>query len=331
MKSTVFPYRGVYGGTTMEFDCIEIERRLAIGLNDYLSIAQRHRLVLSGRDLLSIAKEDDRFRLFQRETRDAIHWLSSSLDNSVIWYGDKAFPRFNPLRGHLPYFLLCSGNRPEFGGRCAAIIGTRHATYAGIQEAFRLGMEATSNSVSVISGFAEGIDQSGMNGAISGGGPCMGVLACGHNIEYPALTSVMRKRILDSGGCILSRFTPDQVPYKSNFISRNMVIAAYCSFAVAVQAPGHSGTLSTCDFAIQMGKDIYVGSQGVGDRFVQAGTTNLFNEGAKVISSLKDGPLSDMDLRFQVIEAQEEDGAVIYPFDSHRYGDRTYIVRDQIG
>ena len=32
----------------MDFDCIEIERRLAIGLNDYLSIAPRHRLVRSG-------------------------------------------------------------------------------------------------------------------------------------------------------------------------------------------------------------------------------------------------------------------------------------------
>ncbi|MBO4392864.1 MAG: DNA-processing protein DprA [Spirochaetales bacterium] len=309
----------------MEYDCIEIERRLAIGFNDYLSLAQRSRYVASGMDLEQIAKTDERFRLYRRETRDVIHWLSQSRDNSIIWHGDEEFPSFNPLRSHLPFMLLCTGERPQAGIKCAAIVGTRHATYAGIQEAFRFGMEATQNRIRVISGFAEGIDQGGMNGAIAGGGPCIGVLACGHNIEYPALTMGIRKRILDSGGCILSRFPPDHVSYKSNFISRNMVIAAYCSFVIAVQAPGRSGTLSTCDFATHMGKDVYVGSQGIGDRFVQAGTSNLFRDGAKVITSLTDGSVADVEIRFHVTEAEEDESDVF------RYGDRCYVVQSLIG
>ena len=309
----------------MEYDCVEIERRLAIGFNDYLSIAQRRRLVKSGMDLEKIAKDDERFRLYRRETRDVIHWLSCSRENSIIWHDDEAFPHFGPLRSHLPYMLLCMGQRPQVKRKCAAIIGTRHATYCGIQEAFRFGMEATRNDVQVISGFAEGIDQSGMNGAIAGGGPCIGVLACGHNVEYPALTSMMRKRILDSGGCILSRFSPDQVPYKSNFISRNMVIAAYCSFVIAVQAPGRSGTLSTCEFATHMGKEVYVGSQGIGDRFVQAGTSGLFRDGAKMLTSLSDCDLSDLEVRFHVLETDEQE------YDAFRYGDRSYVVQSLIG
>lgn len=314
----------------MDYDCIEIERRLAIALNDHLSLAQRHRLICSGVSLEKISKEDSRFRMYVRETRDIIHWLSRSTENSIIWYTDEAFPRFSPLKAHLPYILLCMGQRPEKGGKCAAIIGTRHATYAGIQEAFRFGMEATQNSVRVISGFAEGIDQSGMNGAIAGGGPCIGVLACGHDVEYPGLTMGIRNRILDSGGCVLSRFVPKQVPYKSNFISRNMVIAAYCSFVIAVQAPGHSGTLSTCDFALQMGKEVFVGSQGIGDRFVQAGTSAMFRDGAKVISSLSDGQIPGIDFRFHVMEYDgqlSEDGCD----DSCRFGDRTYVVQKLIG
>ncbi len=309
----------------MDFDCIEIERRLAIGFNDYLSIAQRHRYVVSGTDLERISKEDERFRLYRRETRDVIHWLSCSRDNSIIWYGDKEYPRFSPLKSHLPYMILCTGQRPEADAKRAAIVGTRHATYGGIQEAFRFGMEATRNGVSVISGFAEGIDQGGMSGAVAGGGPCIGVLACGHNVEYPSLTMGLRNRILDSGGCILSRFAPDQVAFKSNFISRNLVIAAYSSFVIAVQAPGRSGTLSTCDFAIHMGKDVYVGSQGIGDRFVQAGTSNLFREGAKVLTSLTDGSLADIVVRFSVIESDEDET------DAFRYGDRNYVVQEMIG
>ena len=191
-------------------------------------------------------------------------------------------------------------------------------------------MEATQNSVSVISGFAEGIDQSGMNGAIAGGGPCMGVLACGHDVEYPGLTLGMRKRILDSGGCVLSRFAPKQMPYKSNFISRNMVIAAYSSFVIAVQAPGHSGTLSTCDFALQMGKEVYVGSQGVGDRFVQAGTSAMFRDGAKVVSSLSDGMIEGIDCLFHVLEC-DDSSPMDASNDMYRFGDRTYVVQKLIG
>lgn len=314
----------------MDFDCIETERRLAIALNDYLSLAKRKWLIESGKPLQIISKEDPKFRMYMRETRDIIHWLSRSTDNSIIWYNDDSFPHFGPLKAHLPYMLLCVGQKPQKGGKCAAIVGTRHATYAGIQEAFRFGMEATENSLSVISGFAEGIDQSGMNGAIAGGGPCIGVLACGHDVEYPGLTMGMRKRILDCGGCVLSRFAPKHMPYKSNFISRTMVIAAYSSFVIAVQAPGRSGTLSTCDFALQMGKEVYVGSQGIGDRFVQAGTCAMFRDGAKVVSSLTDGQIPGIDFRFHVLECDDRIAADEAD-DSYRFGDRTYVVQELIG
>ncbi len=80
-----------------------------------------------------------------------------------------------------------------------------------------------------------------------------------------------------------------------------------------------------------MGKDIYVGSQGIGDRFVQAGTSALFRDGAKVIAELSECSLDGIDFRFHVLEYDDElmersDFGV-----SRRYGDRTYVVRDMIG
>lgn len=315
----------------MEFDCIELERRLAIGFNEHLSLAQRDRYVRTGVDLDSLAREDPRFKFFRRETKDVIKWLCSSADNHVIWYGDPEFPCFNPLKARLPYMLFCLGQVPQPRRVCVAIVGTRHATYSGIQQAFRFGMEATENSLEVISGFAEGIDQSGMNGAIEGGGPCIGVLACGHDVEYPGLTMSLRKRMLNSGGCILSRFAPSQVPYKSSFISRNMVIAAYSSFVVAVQAPGKSGVLSTCDYALSLGKEIYVGSQGVGDRFVQAGTSQLFKDGAPVISEMSECEVEGIQFKFHVLEYDEDLMEKSNYVTSKRFGDRMYVVKNMIG
>ena len=307
----------------MNIDCIEIERRLAIGFNEQLSLAARHRLVCGGQNLEDISHVDERFNPYIRETRDVLHWLSRSPDNSIIWYGDKEYPSFNPLRAHLPYMLFCTGTKPDMSLPCAAVVGTRHATYAALQQAFRMGMEATENGLSVISGFAEGIDQAGMTGALKGHGPCIGVLACGHDVEYPCLTMEMRRRIVDSGGCVISRFAPQTPSYKSNFLSRNIIIAAYGSFVVAVQAPGKSGTLSTCEFAMQMGKDVYVGSQGVGDRFVQAGTTALFSDGVKVIGSITE--VEGLQHASMVVEA-----AGCVSASNVRFGDCEYMVKKAV-
>ena len=307
----------------MNIDCIEIERRLAIGFNEQLSLAARHRLVCGGQNLEDISHVDERFNPYIRETRDVLHWLSRSPDNSIIWYGDKEYPSFYPLRAHLPYMLFCTGTKPDMSLPCAAVVGTRHATYAALQQAFRMGMEATENGLSVISGFAEGIDQAGMTGALKGHGPCIGVLACGHDVEYPCLTMEMRRRIVDSGGCVISRFAPQTPSYKSNFLSRNIIIAAYGSFVVAVQAPGKSGTLSTCEFAMQMGKDVYVGSQGVGDRFVQAGTTALFSDGVKVIGSITE--VDGLQHASMVVEA-----AGCVSASNVRFGDCEYMVKKAV-
>lgn len=315
----------------MEYDCIEMERRLAIGFNEYLSLESRNRLVLSGKTLEEISRSDGRFRPYLRETRDVIHWLSQSLDRSIIWYGDADYPSFSPIRTHLPYMILCEGTRPVLMQRCAGIVGTRHATYGGIQQAFRFGLEATENGMSMISGFAEGIDQSAMRGAMEGRGPCMGVLACGHDVEYPCLTLELRKRILSGGGCVLSRFEPHSMAYKSNFLSRNLIIAAYSSFVIAVQAPYKSGTLNTCDYAIQMDKEVFVGSEGVGDRFVQSGTMQMFNEGAAVLTSLACREIPGEDLRFKVVECDANN-----PFTGQQgkctcFGDRAYVIKKEIG
>lgn len=307
----------------MDIDCIELERRLAIGFNEHLSLRERNRLVHEGTSIRDIMRADTRFKPYTRETRDVIHWLSRSRENSIIWYGDDCFPDFKPLRGHLPYMLFCRGEKPDRKRKCVAIVGTRHATYQALHQAFRFGYECTANSMNMISGFAEGIDQSAMRGALEGSGQCIGVLACGHDVEYPNLTAHFRDRIVDQGGCVISRFAPKEVSYKSNFLSRNMVIAAYCDFAIAVQSPRSSGTLNTCDYVLQMGKDLYVGSEGVGDRFVQDGTTGLFNDGAKEMTSLCDCENLGLLSPRKVVDGK---GLGLKEDEMARFGDRFYMV-----
>ena len=312
----------------------EFARRISIGFNDWLSLEERRVLIARNAPLQELSRTIKGFRSYEKEARGILKWLDDPLD-SIISYGDEDFPSFEGLEKHLPYFLLCRGPVPRKDSTCIGIVGTRMPDYDGLQKAFELGLGAAVGGACVISGFAEGIDQASMRGCVAAKGACIGVLACGHDVEYPSLTSRLRESIVDCGGCIVSRFAPDTPSYKSNFVSRNMVIAAYSNALVVVQAPEKSGTLITSDYALSMGKDVFVGSAGVETKDSKpdsrrAGSQALANDGALVISSMVqwdgfshgnlvrrlEGTAASLSLNAKSFENGE----------AFRFGDQVYIV-----
>lgn len=312
----------------------EFARRISIGFNDWLSLEERRTLIARDVPLQELSRTMKGFRSYEKEARGIIKWLDDSL-NSLIVYDEDSFPSFEGLERHLPYFLLCRGPIPRLDVPCVGIVGTRMPDYDGLQKAFELGLGAAVGGASVASGFAEGIDQASMRGCIAAKGICIGVLACGHDVEYPSLTSRLRESMVDCGGCILSRFAPDTPSYKSNFVSRNMVIAAYSNALVVVQAPEKSGTLITSDYALSMGKDVLVSSAGVGANILKpdsrrAGSHALANDGAPVISSMAQwgGFASGSHVRHLESSASSMslEGKPFINGDAFRFGDQVYIV-----
>lgn len=312
----------------------ELSRRIAIGFNDWLSLEERRSLVSRDVPLGELSRAIKGFRSYEKEAWGILKWLEDPLD-SIISYGDEDFPSFEGLEKHLPYFLLCRGPVPRKDSTCIGIVGTRMPDYEGLQKAFELGLGAAVGSVSVSSGFAEGIDQASMRGCIAAKGACIGVLACGHDVEYPSLTSRLRESIVDCGGCIVSRFAPDTPSYKSNFVSRNMVIAAYSNALIVVQAPEKSGTLITSDYALSMGKDVFVSSAGVSRRLLvpdsrRAGSQALAKDGAPVISSI--GQCDGLSFKNSIrrmkstVASMSLDGLSFKNGDAFRFGDQVYIV-----
>ena len=79
-----------------------------------------------------------------------------------------------------------------------------------------------------------------------------------------------------------------------------------------------------------MNKEVFVGSEGVGDRFVQAGTLDLFKQGSAVLTSLICREISGGDLDFRIVECENR-----FPGDSSetvkRFGDRCYKVQKEVG
>lgn len=290
----------------------ELRRKISIGFMDSLSLRERWECITGGMYV------EEAECLYYSEANAVIDWLNKSDKNKVIWYGDEDYPDFRPVERRLPYMLFYNGNFLQSDKKSVAIVGTRHADNPGIQTAFKIGLEASINDISVVSGLADGCDQAALNGAVVGDYPCFGVLGCGLDIKYPSLTEPLKERMLETGGAIISRFAPNTLPFKQNFPNRNLIIAAMGQSTVVVQAPRKSGSLITSDMTTQLGKDVYVSMAGVGDSWFRLGSNLLAEDGCQVIASMKDC----YPCLFEAYESKENEGL--------RFGNKHYFIRSCI-
>jgi DNA processing protein len=103
----------------------------------------------------------------------------------------------------------------------------------------------------------------------------------------------LAKRILDSGGALLSEYPPGTPPSKWNFPARNRIIAALSRGVIIVEAPKKSGALITAAFALEQGKDLWVASSGLQEHQYSSlhdkmGTIKLAVDGAEIIYTAGD-------------------------------------------
>jgi DNA processing protein len=132
--------------------------------------------------------------------------------------------------------------------------------------------------VCVVSGGAMGIDAVAHKGASS----CntIAVLPCGIDIKYP---SINKNLLLDieQNGLLLSQFDISFRATPWSFVVRNELVVALGDVLVVTEAELESGSMRSVEFALKMGKEIFVFPQRVGE----SGATNkLLLEGkAKAI------------------------------------------------
>jgi DNA processing protein len=186
-----------------------------------------------------------------------------------------------------PALLFYRGVLPDPVKPAAAVVGTRRPSPQGAKRAFDIGFELGKAGIPVVSGLALGIDAMAHRGNVEAGSPTAAVLGSSPDIVYPASNRLLARRILDSGGVILSEYPPETGPRKWNFPERNRIISALARGTIIVEAPEKSGALITARFAADQGRDLWVDKAGVSSK-CSAGTRRLAEDGALILSSVKD-------------------------------------------
>jgi DNA processing protein len=167
-----------------------------------------------------------------------------------------------------------------------AVVGSRQATFGGMEIARSIGRELGAAGIQVVSGMALGIDAAAHDGALDAGGSTVAVLGCGIDICYPPRHAALRSRIVDSGSLITEEpaGTP---PLRYNFPKRNRIIAALAHAVVVVEATERSGALSTARWAADLGREVLAVPGSIRAR-QSSGTNLLIRDGARPFLGIGD-------------------------------------------
>ncbi len=202
----------------------------------------------------------------------------------VLGRKDEGYPPSLELLEDPPEELRGIGDPSALGAPCISIIGARRATPYGIAVAEIAGRVAAECGLTVVSGGAMGCDCAALRAAARSGGRCVIVSGCGADRVYPASSSDMFERAAAGEGAVISLEPWGQGPRRWAFPKRNRIIAALSRCVLIAEAGVKSGTMSTADAAVEMGRTLYAVPGSIFSP-QSAGANTLIANGAAIISS----------------------------------------------
>lgn len=134
-----------------------------------------------------------------------------------------------------------------------AVVGARIAPSRYLKIARNIGYSLGKRGIIGISGLAKGIDASFHSGIEHS----LGIMGCGIDIIYPAENIELYKKVIDKG-ILISEYPLKTKPLPWHFPRRNRLIAGLCDLLILVYAREKSGSIITMDFALDLGKDIFL-------------------------------------------------------------------------
>ncbi len=163
-----------------------------------------------------------------------------------------------------------------------AIVGSRRADNYGREAADLFARALAAAGVTVVSGFAQGIDAVAHRSALAApGGRTVAVLGCGLGVDYPRGHRPLADEIAVRGA-VVTEFPCGLIPRAWHFPLRNRTLAALAAGTLVVQAALRSGSLITARHAVDLGRDVWAVPGRIFDEG-SLGANALIREGAQLV------------------------------------------------
>ena len=207
----------------------------------------------------------------------------------TITIKDKDYPKL--LRGikDAPKILYFRGELKNNEEKCFAVVGARICSPYGKEAALEIAGELAEAGLTIVSGLAPGIDTFAHLAALERKGRQIAVLGTGIDEEslYPRSNIELSRKIIATGGCLVSEYPPGTSGTKFTFPRRNRIISGLSLGVLIVEAKQKSGALITADWAKKQGRKIFA-VPGPIHSLNSKGPHFLIKSGAKLVENAND-------------------------------------------
>lgn len=232
------------------FEKLLIIRSPGIGPAKYAALIGRFGDVAAAANAAaSDAVRDAVMREMDRAAAMNIHYICDD---------DAAYPAaMRAVKNHPPVISV-RGNIDALRRDCVSIVGTRHATAAGMGITGEIAAAFSAHGVAVVSGMAIGTDTAAHRGALRtpGAAQTIAVMAGGVDYIWPLENESLYWEIV-ARGAVISEMPVGFAPVATNFIQRNRWIAAMSPRLILGEADLNSGSMATARFASEYGRDVF--------------------------------------------------------------------------
>ena len=209
-------------------------------------------------------------RGMRRELADALLACRSRLDSAertvaalqkkgvhLLRMTDSAYPSALHDLPDPPPLLYILGQIGARDRRAVSMVGTTKPSERGRPIAEEFGRRFAAAGVTVVSGYAHGIDAASHRGAFQGGGRSIlcvpyGIRHFKSRPDFPALAEIAQR------GAVVSECPPDLEWSAAAAVARDRIIAALGRAVFVIETRPRGGTLHTVRAAEQLGRPLFV-------------------------------------------------------------------------
>lgn len=200
----------------------------------------------------------------------------------VLVVGDARYPQRLLTLPSPPPVLFAWGNLDLLDSPAVGMCGSRGVTEKGLDAARACGREVAKHGLTVVSGYAKGVDTETHLAALGSGGRTIVVLAEGI-LGFRVKRAFKETGFEEDRVLVLSQFAPSQRWNVGAAMTRNAVIAGLGRALVVIEAGATGGTLDAGMKALEMGRPVLALEFSEG---TPPGNEMLFERGAARVATV---------------------------------------------
>ena len=221
------------------------------------------------------------------EADNALKWMDKHDSHLIMSIDSPLYPLELSNIVDPPNILFLKGNVELLKQNKFAIVGTRHPSVQGSNNALVFAKNLSNNGLVIVSGMANGIDRAAHLGALEGSSRTIGVIGTGIDQVYPLSNKDLYHKVLEQNGLLISEFALQTPPLIHNFPRRNRIIAGLSLGLLVIESALDGGSMVTANMALEMGREV-MAIPGSIHNPLSRGCHRLIKTGAKLIETSND-------------------------------------------